>query len=284
MAWSDRRYSSREPSWGPRQPQDAVFWLLGITIGLHVLKVLLSGMDVLDSARDTTFEQWLGVSAEGIGKGRLWQVLTYPLVHGGVRHLCWYMLILFFAGRILEGIVGTRRFLGLYVACAAGGALGAFLHDQPGQPTIGAGGSIMGVLTILLVLAPNLPVNLIFFMLRLKWVVFVLVAIDFCFAVGGPVILDDPSPSYYWTPLLGAVTGFGGIWVWPRVLRPRVEQLRQRLDRRREVDEIERSLHDEKELDRILDKITRQGMGSLTERERRFLKRASTRYHGSRRS
>jgi hypothetical protein len=47
--------------------------------------------------------------------------------------------------------------------------------------------------------------------------------------------------------------------------------------RRRAVAEIERGADDEARMDRLLDKIHREGIGSLTRSEKAFLERMSSR-------
>ena len=56
-----------------------------------------------------------------------WQPLTYGFLHdlSGLGHVFWNMLQLYFFGTMLEGILGSRRFLFVY-GCAL--VVGAFLH------------------------------------------------------------------------------------------------------------------------------------------------------------
>lgn len=285
MAWSDRRHVY-EPAWVPRHPQNGLYAVIGATVGFHVLKVLLGALQVIEptSSRGSGFvEAWFGMSVNGVARGRIWQPLTYIFVHGGVVHLFWNMLILFFAGRLLEGIVGLRRFVFLYLLCGIGGALGAFLTGEPARPIIGASGSVMGILAVLMVLAPDHPVNAILFVIRLKWIVLVLVVMDICLALGDGALIEQAPTTARWTHVLGALTGFGAAWLWPRVVRPRLRAARVKARHRKEIEAAAARRTEEEELDRILEKINRQGLASLDARERAVLQRASSRYQNSRR-
>ena len=82
-----------------------------------------------------------------------WQLLSYQYLHGGFGHLFFNMLALWMFGMELENIWGTRRFAFYYTlsGIAAGlvhMAITPLLGDLLG-PTIGASGSVMGVLLAL---------------------------------------------------------------------------------------------------------------------------------------
>lgn len=264
MAWSDRRYED-DSGFIPRQPQDGLLVVLGLSVGLHLLKVLFVGTGTLEPG---WVEQHLGASRAGLEDGHLWQVLTYQFIHGSIWHLLWNCVMLFFAGRLLEGMVGRRRFVGMYLACGAVGALGALL-DAQARPVVGASGSIMGVLAILMVMVPNLEVRLLLLTVRMKWLVLAFTLIDLSFALGDGRGAEDGVS--HWTHLFGAVGGFSLAWVWPVFLKPRVERARVRHERRAEVRRLEEHVSEERELDRILAKISAEGMPSLSAGERRFL-------------
>ena len=73
--------------------------------------------------------------------------LTATLLHGGLLHLGFNLLILVYCGRQVEGVLGGLRLIILYVVGAYGAALGQFLVD-PGSttPMIGASGAISAVI------------------------------------------------------------------------------------------------------------------------------------------
>ena len=54
---------------------------------------------------------------------RPWAPLTYMFVHGGLYHLFFNMLMLFFFGRPIEERWGGREFLKFYLICGLGGGI-----------------------------------------------------------------------------------------------------------------------------------------------------------------
>ena len=73
--------------------------------------------------------------------------LTATLVHAGLIHLVFNLLILLVCGRAIEPIVGSAGLLILYVVGAYAAAAGQyFLHIQEAAPMVGASGAISAVL------------------------------------------------------------------------------------------------------------------------------------------
>src|SRR3970040_1680694 len=73
-----------------------------------------------------------------------WTPLTYMFLHGGLAHLFFNMLALYFAGPPVEMRLGGRRFLGLYLTAGLFGALLSIM--TPNAAVVGASGAIFGVL------------------------------------------------------------------------------------------------------------------------------------------
>ncbi len=88
--------------------------------------------------------------------GPITTVLTSMFLHGDVLHLGGNALYLWIFGNNVEDILGTIRFLVLYVASGLGGH---FLHYLTGPdsttPTIGASGAISGLLAAYLLRFPR---------------------------------------------------------------------------------------------------------------------------------
>ncbi|MDH4349542.1 MAG: rhomboid family intramembrane serine protease [Gemmatimonadota bacterium] len=85
---------------------------------------------------------WLGlVPAEVLF--RPWTPFTYMFLHGGLMHILFNMLGLFFFGPRLEERLGGRGFLGLYLVSGLMGAALSVL--TPHALIIGASGAIFGV-------------------------------------------------------------------------------------------------------------------------------------------
>ena len=92
-----------------------------------------------------------GLESIGFAHGEWWRIFTPMFLHYGPLHLAMNMYSLYFAGSILESIIGRWRFLLLYVVSGLAGSAGAFLWS-PNSIGVGASGAIFGVLGALFVL------------------------------------------------------------------------------------------------------------------------------------
>jgi membrane associated rhomboid family serine protease len=86
-----------------------------------------------------------------VAQGDWWRLITSAFLHYGPFHLAINMYSLYFAGSILEQVIGRWRFALLYLASGLAGAAGALVWS-PNVPTVGASGAIFGVLGALFVL------------------------------------------------------------------------------------------------------------------------------------
>ena len=74
-----------------------------------------------------------------------WTFVTYMFLHGGIGHLFFNMLALYFFGPELEARLGGPAFLGLYfISGVTGGLLSLLL--APNAAIIGASGAVFGVM------------------------------------------------------------------------------------------------------------------------------------------
>src|SRR6266498_1680184 len=68
------------------------------------------------------------LSLAGLKRGFIWQFITFQFLHAGLPHLVFNSLGLYFLGRPLEGMLGRRDFLKLYLFSGdLGGVLQALL-------------------------------------------------------------------------------------------------------------------------------------------------------------
>jgi membrane associated rhomboid family serine protease len=128
--------------------------------------------------------QWFAlVPVDVVTRFFLWQPFTYLFLHGGFMHILMNMLYLWFFGKDLEDIWGTRRFLQFYFFCGVGAGLivvlANYLFGDPRIPTIGASGAIFGILLVAAVLWPDRIIIFIIFPIKLKYLVMILGAIAF---------------------------------------------------------------------------------------------------------
>lgn len=83
-------------------------------------------------------------------------LVTSLFLHGGFVHLFGNMVYLWVFGGPVEDMLGHGRYLGFFVACGVIGSLShAMLYSDSLVPSIGASGSIAGVLGAFLVMRPR---------------------------------------------------------------------------------------------------------------------------------
>ena len=79
-----------------------------------------------------------------------YRIFTHMFLHGGIIHLAVNMYALFFSGTRVEILVGTRKFLFLYVICGITAALNS-LYWNLFTVGVGASGAIFGLFGFLLI-------------------------------------------------------------------------------------------------------------------------------------
>lgn len=83
---------------------------------------------------------------------RPWILFTSIFLHGGILHLCYNLFALALFGTITEKIIGTKRFILLFIVSGILAGIGAsFLYIS----ALGASGAIFGILGCLVVLRPK---------------------------------------------------------------------------------------------------------------------------------
>lgn len=127
-----------------------------------------------------------------------WQLLTYSFLHlgtglGGLLHIGFNMLWMFWIGKEYEETYGPGRILGIYILGAAGGALMTVgLHALfPGASFFGgivhgASGAVMALMTMVAIHQPDKRIGLMFIgVVRLIHVVIGFMALDILFLSAG---------------------------------------------------------------------------------------------------
>jgi membrane associated rhomboid family serine protease len=227
---------------------------------------------------------------------RPWTPFTYMFVHGSFFHLFFNMLALFFFGPPLEQRWGSSTFLRFYLLTGFSGAILSLLF--PNQAIVGASGAVYGIMVAFAMYWPDNPIYIWgIFPVKAKWLVGGLVALSLFGSAGGMA----GSGVAHLAHLGGALSAFlylRSSWgpseygsAPPRPKKPRQwrvlsstteektpEPAKVRRPPARTPSEVGRSLD---EVDRILDKISSEGLSSLTPDERRMLDEASRRFRSN---
>lgn len=219
-----------------------------------------------------------------------WTFITYMFIHGGVLHLAFNMLMLFFFGPAVEDRMGASAFAWYYLICGLGGAALSFAIAlfTPVAPFVGASGAVFGVALAFAMHWPDAPIFVfpIPVPIPAKWLVIILATLDLALAVMGA---NDGVAHL--AHLGGFLFGFlylrgERLWRQPAGVRSEPRSLARALTAQRGGDPrrrpaSRRPAHREEprsaEVDRLLDKISASGIDSLTPEERRTLHELSRR-------
>jgi len=102
-----------------------------------------------------------------------WTFLTSMFMHAGFFHLFVNMLSLFFIGSLAERIIGGKRYLWLYLisGLTAGASfvlLSLVFTADYNTFAVGASGALFGIVGMLILITPNLPVYVMFIPIPIK--------------------------------------------------------------------------------------------------------------------
>lgn len=216
------------------------------------------------------------LSNQGLLHGYLWQLLTFQFLHFAPWHFIGNMVGLFFIGRLVEDMIGGRRFVILYLLSGfVGGIVQSLLglaFTMFALPVVGASAGVFGLMAALAVLQPNAEF-LVFYILPVKIKYLALVAL--IVALFYTIVPAEPGIAHA-AHLGGMAMG----WFYIRKVVRRAAWLGVEEDERNGAAQAarpERTELDEGDVDAVLDKISARGINSLTARERAILEAARKR-------
>lgn len=147
---ADRRWRGGSARMSPVTSRTPVtFGILAVTVVAYVV-ALLVGHNEVNTA--------LAFHPLAIYE-QPWRLLTVSLTHASVMHIGFNMLALWLIGRTLEPLIGSWRFLALYVIATIGGDAAVSLLTQ-GTWVVGASGAIFGLMGALVVIARRLGTDI----------------------------------------------------------------------------------------------------------------------------
>lgn len=222
-----------------------------------------------------------------------WQLITYGFVHtpGSIGHVVFNMLFLWFFGVDVESVYGRKEFVRIYLTLIVmSGLAWVIVHDVAvgsidSQGTlIGASGAVLGIAVLYVLHFPRRIINF--------WGVFPVQAwVVVSLFIAGDLLsflqLKTGNPmTAYSAHIAGAACAFVYFrsgWNLGRLVPSRLSLSALKLKPKLRIHDPE---SDERELsrqvDRILEKIHRDGEASLTKKERKTLEEASRRYQRKR--
>ena len=231
------------------------------------------------------------------------RLFTSALLHADWNHLLLNMLSLFLFGQSIELALGATKFLTIYVVAILGGsALALWIHRHHEYRAYGASGGVCGVIFSYIILFPGAHISMFFVPIGIPaWLYAIL------FFIGSTIALRRQKDNIgHDAHLGGAIIGF---WT-TAILEPWAVRLQPKLfltisilavllfvflvkmplflplvgfrpgwfQRKQRPTERPPSADEERELNAILEKISRDGIHTLSRREKARLNAVSQKY------
>ncbi|OPZ31605.1 MAG: Rhomboid protease GluP [Lentisphaerae bacterium ADurb.BinA184] len=296
---SDRDYtrSGYRPPPLPRQQQGSVLkYLIYLNGAVFILQLLLDHSRFAGGL-EGGFTSRIALDWDTLRQGQLWRLGTHMFAHGGFFHLLFNMWSLYIFGQPLEERIGGRRLLNAYLISGLVGAgtwlllnsrPAGYVHGVAVYPSvIGASGAVFGIMMSSAIMFPNR-----LYMMLIPPIPMRLKTLAFVFGIIEVVSLLNERSSIAHLAHLGGMLGgyfymrllFRSNWGSASHLSPRrwfggSRAFRPREDTRSAEAKPHEQADDEVmgQVDDILDKIGRHGVGSLSARERQVLDEARER-------
>jgi membrane associated rhomboid family serine protease len=246
------------------------------------------------------FDEFFGLMPWGYGF-MPWQLLTYQFVHADFWHLFFNMVFgLWMFGMEVEHEWGSKKFLIYYLCCGIAAGISqlvfAPIFEPALGPTVGASGAIYGVLIAFAAMFPDRYIYL-YFLIPIKVKYFVIVLIIFgVMSVGGQgnvanlAHLGGAVAGYLYILydrrrlLQGRRTGSfqsrmaSTLWSTPSSTAGGVVDAKiYDINESKSFEQKIPPGNAQKQIDEILDKISRNGYQSLSDEEKKILFEASKR-------
>lgn len=280
--------------------QRLIFWNVGLFVIPMILFSILAmfHVNVYFLRWDISgVQDWLSLSSNPADLlWKPWSLITYAFLHGGFLHLFFNMMVLYFAGRLFLTFFTQKQLFGLYILAAifaglvfiAGYNLIPLLIDNGSGKMVGASAAIMAILVAAAVYAPYMEVRLLLIgTVKLWHIAMVLVILDL-------IQVSAENQGGHLAHLAGALFGYMYIMLLKSgtdlskgvsaiidsisdVFKPKREKPFRKVHRNTNQSPRPSAPRSgtkditQKQIDEILDKISKSGYDSLTKEEKDFL-------------
>lgn len=238
---------------------------------------------------------------------QVWRFITFQFLHANLTHIIFNMLGLWFVGGLVEEHLGRRRYAAFYLTCGVLGGLCYMLLNllgylvsqwfpgttgnipfllvsDPYTPLVGASAGVFGVLLAAAYIAPNSIVEVLFILpmkMRTAVYLFLALAVVNLFrggnnAGGDAAHVGGALAGYFLVRRTHVLRGILGTFGFNDD-RDRSAPWTQRSRSGKAMFKPSAAAKAQIEVDRILEKVTREGIGSLTAAERDTLRDAHER-------
>ncbi|MBL30565.1 MAG: rhomboid family intramembrane serine protease [Flavobacteriaceae bacterium] len=215
-----------------------------------------------------------------------WTLITYSFFHTRLSHLFWNMLILYYSSSIFLNLFKKDTFINVYFMGVIFGGLFfeisylVFPVFQGSFPVmIGASAGVMSILIFVCTYSPNNEIRLLFFNIKLKYIGIALIAVDLVMIPygnsGGRIShLGGAFLGYLYAKSISngrdIGTKFQNIW---KYFINFFSNSKLNIVHEKKSDNVDSKVdnYNQNEIDKILDKISKSGYDSLTNKEKETL-------------
>lgn len=276
---------------------------IAVFIAINLVHVILFLFNPNPEASSFSIQyviNWLAVpSAAGELIIKPWTVVTYMFLHKEFFHIIFNMLWLYWFGRIFLMYIDQKKMLGVYLAGGLSGALlymlaynafPAFSQYVPYSVMLGASASVMAIVFAISFYVPDFSLNLLLIgRVKLKYIAFFTIILDF-------LMIASSNAGGHISHLGGALFGYLFIqqykqhrditkWAWSMFYPEKNGGTKSNTEKKRrnphmhvsykrpktDMEYNAKKAKEQKELDRILDKVAKSGYESLSKTEKEIL-------------
>ena len=274
-----------------------IYLNLGLFLVVQIVRIVL----VLSNANELFpgFLTYLAVPANlEVLARRPWTLITYMFLHEGFIHILFNLLWLYWFGTVFVQELGLKKLLSTYLLGGfSGGILYVVFYNvfpvfagvREGSIALGASASVMAVVVATATYQPDRRMHLVLIgpikIVYIALAMFILTSlVDFSVNTGGKIAhiggaLSGFLFAYYYRRGKDLTKGFDrtmdsiATWFKPGKEKLKVTYKRSAKEKRPTDDKEynQQKVAEQKEIDQILDKISKAGYDSLTSREKEML-------------
>ena len=226
---------------------------------------------------------------------RPWSIVTYMFLHKNFLHILFNLLWLYWFGRVFLEYLDSRKLVGVYLLGGLSGAVlyiaafnlfPVFSQQLELSYALGASAAVMAIVIAIATYVPNYTMHLLFIgrvkIIYIALIGFLITSVfDFSINTGGKIAHIGGGLFGYLYILRykqgkDMTRGINGLLEWLYSVfrpRPKIKVTHRRTDS--DLDYNMRKADEQKEVDRILDKIAKSGYSSLSAKEKEILFRQS---------
>lgn len=210
-----------------------------------------------------------------------WTLLTYSFLHSGPMHLIFNLIFLFLISNLFYTFFNTRQFLTVYflgsIFAGLVYLLFGYLFNYSGL-VVGASGSVMAVFIAVAAFSPNMPIRLPFIGYVKIWhIALFYIFVDSLYLLsentGGHIVhLSAGAFGFVFAILMKNGIDISKIFVWKQKKNTTFKKVyKSKPVKKYQSARVKDVNFTQRQIDEILDKISKSGYDSLTKEEKEFL-------------